>query len=498
MRECGILLPIASLPSEYGIGAFSKEAYDFIDKLKEAGQNYWQILPVGPTGYGDSPYQSFSAFAGNPYFIDLEQLIKEGLLTKAECRKADFGKDAGTIDYEAIYNNRFLVLRKAYERWKKKVDKPDKELAKLLEADLCEETKEYCFYAAVKKSFGEKNWAEWDEDIKLRRPKAVKRYQEELADEILFFEFQQMEFKKQWSKLKSYAHKQGIRIIGDIPIYVAFDSADSWCHPELFQFDEESRPVSVAGCPPDGFSATGQLWGNPLYRWDYHEKTGFAWWMQRMEYCFDLYDVVRVDHFRGFDEYYSIPAGEETAMHGAWKKGPGLSIFKKMKETFGTVDIIAEDLGFLTPTVRKLLEDTGFPGMKVLQFAFDSRETSNYLPYFYPHNCVVYTGTHDNDTIRGWYKALDPEDRKLSVDYMNNPGATEEEISWDFIRLALASVADLAVIPLQDYLSLDGEARINLPSTLGGNWTWRLKKGQFTPEIIKRCREMNQLYGRGI
>ncbi|MCI8726470.1 MAG: 4-alpha-glucanotransferase [Hungatella sp.] len=498
MRECGILLPIASLPSEYGIGAFSKEAYDFIDKLKEAGQNYWQILPVGPTGYGDSPYQSFSAFAGNPYFIDLEQLIKEGLLTKAECRKADFGKDAGTIDYEAIYNNRFLVLRKAYERWKKKVDKPDKELAKLLEADLCEETKEYCFYAAVKKSFGEKNWAEWDEDIKLRRPKAVKRYQEELADEILFFEFQQMEFKKQWSKLKSYAHKQGIRIIGDIPIYVAFDSADSWCHPELFQFDEESRPVSVAGCPPDGFSATGQLWGNPLYRWDYHEKTGFAWWMQRMEYCFDLYDVVRVDHFRGFDEYYSIPAGEETAMHGAWKKGPGLSIFKKMKETFGTVDIIAEDLGFLTPTVRKLLEDTGFPGMKVLQFAFDSRETSNYLPYFYPHNCVVYTGTHDNDTIRGWYKALDPEDRKLSVDYMNNPGATEEEISWDFIRLALASVADLAVIPIQDYLSLDGEARINLPSTLGGNWTWRLKKGQFTPEIIKRCREMNQLYGRGI
>lgn len=497
MRECGILLPIASLPSEYGIGAFSKEAYDFIDKLKEAGQNYWQILPVGPTGYGDSPYQSFSAFAGNPYFIDLEQLIKEGLLTKAECRKADFGKDAGTIDYEAIYNNRFLVLRKAYERWKKKVDKPDKELAKLLEADLCEETKEYCFYAAVKKSFGEKNWAEWDEDIKLRRPKAVKRYQEELADEILFFEFQQMEFKKQWSKLKSYAHKQGIRIIGDIPIYVAFDSADSWCHPELFQFDEESRPVSVAGCPPDGFSATGQLWGNPLYRWDYHEKTGFAWWMQRMEYCFDLYDVVRVDHFRGFDEYYSIPAGEETAMHGAWKKGPGLSIFKKMKETFGTVDIIAEDLGFLTPTVRKLLEDTGFPGMKVLQFAFDSRETSNYLPYFYPHNCVVYTGTHDNDTIRGWYKALDPEDRKLSVDYMNNPGATEEEISWDFIRLALASVADLAVIPIQDYLSLDGEARINLPSTLGGNWTWRLKKGQFTPEIIKRCREMNQLYGRG-
>lgn len=497
MRECGILLPIASLPSAYGIGAFSKEAYDFIDKLKKAGQNYWQILPVGPTGYGDSPYQSFSAFAGNPYFIDLEQLIKEGLLTEEECRQADFGKDPTTIDYEAIYKNRFPVLRKAYERWKKKADQSDRELSGLLEAELCEETREYCFYAAVKKSFGEKNWAEWDEDIKLRKPEAVKRYREKLADEILFYEFQQMEFKKQWKQLKQYAHKKGIRIIGDIPIYVAFDSADSWSHPELFQFDEECRPISVAGCPPDAFSATGQLWGNPLYRWDYHEETGFAWWMRRMEYCFDLYDVVRVDHFRGFDEYYSIPAGEETAMHGTWEKGPGLSIFKKMKETFGTVDIIAEDLGFLTPSVRKLLEDTGFPGMKVLQFAFDSRETSNYLPYFYPHNCVVYTGTHDNDTVRGWYKVLKPEDRKLAEDYMNNAGTPEEEIPWDFIRLALASVADLAVIPIQDYLGLDGTARINLPSTLGGNWTWRMKKGQFTPRIIKRCREMNRLYGRG-
>ena len=498
MRECGILLPIASLPSKYGIGAFSKEAYDFIDKLKKAGQNYWQILPVGPTGYGDSPYQSFSAFAGNPYFIDLEQLIKEGLLTEEECMQADVGKDDRTIDYEAVYKTRFVVLRKAYERFKKRAGKSREELAEDLEANLCQETREYCFYAAVKKSFGEISWAEWDEDIKLRKPEAVKRYQEELADEILFYEFQQAEFKKQWSRLKKYAHMQGIRIIGDIPIYVAFDSADSWCHPELFQFDEKCRPVSVAGCPPDGFSATGQLWGNPLYRWDYHEETGFAWWMRRMEFCFDLYDVVRVDHFRGFDEYYSIPAGEETAMNGTWEKGPGISIFKKMRETFGTVDIIAEDLGFLTPSVRKLLEDTGFPGMKVLQFAFDSRETSNYLPYFYPHNCVVYTGTHDNDTVRGWYKVLAPEDRKLAVDYLNNADTPEKEISWDFIRLALSSVADLAVIPIQDYLELGGEARINLPSTLGGNWTWRMKEGEFTPAIIKRCRQMNRLYGRGI
>lgn len=497
MRECGILLPIASLPSKYGIGAFSKEAYEFIDKLKEAGQNYWQILPLGPTGYGDSPYQSFSAFAGNPYFIDLEELKEDGLLTEKECEQADCGQDERYIDYEAIYKSRFLVLRKAYERWKEQVKGQGENPDTILEAGLCEETKEYCLYAAVKKSFGEKSWSEWDEDIKLRKKEAVEKYQKELKDEIQFYQFQQIMFLKQWSALKEYAHEQGIRIIGDIPIYVAFDSADSWCHPELFQFDEECQPISVAGCPPDGFSATGQLWGNPLYRWDYHEETGYAWWMRRMEFCFELYDVVRVDHFRGFDEYYSVPAGEETAMHGQWNKGPGISIFQKMKETFGKLDIIAEDLGFLTPSVRKLLEDTGFPGMKVLQFAFDSREKSNYLPYFYPHNCVVYTGTHDNDTIKGWYKALDPEDRRFSVEYMDNGDSKEDEIPWDFIRLALASVADLAVIPIQDYLELGGEARINTPSTLGGNWTWRMKQGEFKPEIIKRCREMNELYGRG-
>ncbi len=495
MRECGILLPIASLPSNYGIGTFSKEAYEFIDQLKKAGQNYWQILPLGPTGYGDSPYQSFSAFAGNPYFIDLDQLVKEGYLTPKECKEADCEKDERVIDYEAIYKSRFIVLRKAFNRWKKKYEASG-ELEKFFKTELCQETREYCFYAAVKRAFGEKSWIQWDEDIKLRKAEAVKKYKELLREDILFYEFQQMMFQKQWRALKEYAHKQGVRIIGDIPIYVAFDSADSWFHPELFQFDEQSRPVSVAGCPPDDFSATGQLWGNPLYRWEYHEKTGFVWWMRRMEYCFDLYDVVRVDHFRGFDEYYSIPAGAKTAIHGTWKKGPGISLFKKMKETFGTVDIIAEDLGFLTPSVRKLLEDTGFPGMKVLQFAFDAREKSNYLPYFYPHNCVVYTGTHDNDTIKGWYEVLPAADKKLAVDYLNNADSKEEDIPWDFIRLALASVADLAVIPIQDYLGAGKEARINIPSTLGGNWIWRMRRGEFTPELIKRCREMNELYGR--
>ena len=495
MREAGILLPVSSLPSRYGIGTLSREAYEFVDLLKEAGQSYWQILPLGPTGYGDSPYQSFSTFAGNPYFIDLEQLIEEGLLTREECDQVDFGSNDRYIDYEKLYYGRPVVLRKAFDRWKEGFQGPGT-IKETLEAVLEEETRDYCLYTAIKHHFAEKCWIEWEEEIKLRKLEAMKRYEEQLADEILFYEFQQMIFQKQWKALKEYAHSQGVRLIGDIPIYVAFDSADSWAHPELFQFDEENMPVAVAGCPPDGFSATGQLWGNPLYRWDYHEKTGYAWWMRRMAYCFQMYDVVRVDHFRGFDEYYSIPFGEETAMYGHWEKGPGCSIFKKMQETFGNVDIIAEDLGFLTPSVLKLVEDTGFPGMKVLQFAFDSREKSTYLPYFYPHNCVVYTGTHDNDTIRGWYESLVPEDKQMAVDYMNNAGNPDSEIHWDFIRLALASVADLAVIPLQDYLGLGSEARINTPSTLGNNWTWRMEKGSFTKEIVEKCRKMTQLYGR--
>ena len=349
---------------------------------------------------------------------------------------------------------------------------------------------------AIKHHFGEKSWIQWDEDIRRRKPEAVKFYEQELEEEILFYEFQQTVFQKQWKALKEYAHSQGISIIGDIPIYAAFDSADAWAHPELFQFDENNLPSAVAGCPPDGFSADGQLWGNPLYRWDYQKATGYAWWMRRMAYCFQMYDVVRVDHFRGFDEYYSIPAGEQTAVHGHWEKGPGIALFQNMQEKFGNVNIIAEDLGFVTDSVQKLVKDTGFPSMKVLQFAFDSREESNYLPHCYPHNCVVYTGTHDNDTIRGWYESLKPADKQMAVRYMNSKRTPESEIHWDFIRLALASVADLAVIPLQDYLGLGSEARLNTPSTLGSNWTWRMKKDAFTPDIREKCRSMAQLYGR--
>lgn len=492
MRECGMLLPVASLPSKYGIGAFSKEAYEFIDTLKEAGQQYWQILPLGPTGYGDSPYQSFSAFGGNPYFIDLDELEKEGLLTREELEEADFGQDPRDIDYEKLYKNRFPLLKSAYERWLSK-GHSSREALELLEA----ETADYCFYMAVKDSFGGKSWIYWDEEIRLRKPKAVKQYEKRLEFETGFYGFLQIKFEDQWKRLKAYANEKGIRIIGDIPIYVAFDSADTWFHKELFQFNENFEPIAVAGCPPDGFSATGQLWGNPLYCWDYHRKTGYAWWMKRMEYCFRLYDVVRVDHFRGFDEYYSIPAGNETAAGGVWEKGPGIEIFDFMRKQFGSLNIIAEDLGFLTPGVIKLVKDTGFPGMKVLQFAFDSREESDYLPHSYQTNCVVYTGTHDNNTINGWYDDLTEEDRQLSLDYMNNWATKREEIHWDFIRLALQSVARLAVIPVQDYLGLGKEARINVPSTLGGNWRWRLLPGEITSELTEKCRHMARLYHRG-
>ncbi len=517
MRSCGMLLPVFSLPSPYGIGAFSQEAYGFVDSLAEAGQRYWQILPLGPTSYGDSPYQSFSAFAGNPYFIDLTALIEEGLLTEEECAAADFGSDEGTIAYDKLYENRFPLLRRAFVRWKEKGDKKSAE--KLLSQALSSETSEYCFYMAVKNHCQGKAWSLWDEDIRLRRPEAVERYRKMLGEEILFYQFLQYKFQEQWKKLKAYANEKGIQIIGDIPIYVAFDSADAWTHPELFQFDEEGLPSAVAGCPPDDFSATGQLWGNPLYRWDYHEKTGFAWWMKRMEYSLQLYDVVRVDHFRGFDEYYAIPYGSETAEKGQWEKGPGIAIFQQMKKYFGTEDlpIIAEDLGFLTPTVLQLVADTGFPGMKVLEFAFEEGKDSEYLPHNYAANCVVYTGTHDNDTVQGWFAALSPADRQMVLDYAGSPGGpnavtgnTEAKraqpqspqpvlspaVHWDLIRLALSSVAKLAVIPVQDYLGLGAEARINIPSTLGGNWVWRMRKGQLDERILKKARRMAELYGR--
>lgn len=490
MRRCGVLMPVSSLPSRFGIGGFSKEAYAFVDFLAAAGQTLWQILPLGPTGYGDSPYQSFSTFAGSPYYISLDSLIEEGLLTEQECEEADYGTDPGRVEYEKIYNTRFKLLRKAFDR---------SNIAQNREyADFVEENrqwlKDYAMYMAIKDSLGGISWIEWDEDIRLRRPQAMAEYEKKLADEIAFYSYQQYLFATQWAALKEYANEKGISIIGDIPIYVAFDSADTWANPELFQLDEENVPTAVAGCPPDAFSATGQLWGNPLYKWEYHEETGFAWWMRRLAYCFRIYDIVRIDHFRGFDAYWAIPYGDETAEFGEWREGPGYKFFAHMKKTLGNRAVIAEDLGFLTPSVRGLVKKTGYPGMKILQFAFDSREENDYLPHNYPTNCVVYTGTHDNDTVLGWIKAMKRKDLAYARKYL---GITRNaEMCKSLIRAALASVADTAVIPMQDYLELGGEARMNTPSTLGGNWEWRMEKDACTEELGAHMLDLAQLYGR--
>lgn len=490
MRKSGILLPVSSIPSRYGIGTFSKHAYEFIDLLEMAGQSYWQILPLGPTGYGDSPYQSFSTFAGNPYYIDLETLVEEGYLTKEDCEAFDFGDNDRYIDYEKIYLSRFKVLRTAYHNSHIEEEEAFR--------DYVEENaywlEDYALYMAVKNSFDGKSWTRWDEDIKLRKPEAMQRYREEYAEELEFYKFQQYLFAKQWTALKKYANQKKIQIIGDIPIYVALDSADTWANPELFQLDDTLTPIAVAGCPPDAFSATGQLWGNPLYCWEYHKETEYAWWMKRIDYCYKLYDVVRIDHFRGFDEYYAIPYGHKTAELGHWEKGPGYEIFRALKEKLGRIQVIAEDLGFLTPSVLKLVKRTGYPGMKVLQFAFDSREDSDYLPHNYTQNCVVYTGTHDNDTTVNWYNTLKRQDKNFAKRYLNIK--EKKGIHWVFIRAALASVAGTAVIPMQDYLGLGGEARMNVPSTLGTNWKWRMEKGACTDTLAGEIRQMVQLYGR--
>ena len=491
-RASGILLPVASLPSKYGIGCFSKEAYTFIDKLAEAGQSYWQILPLSPTSYGESPYQSFSSFAGNPYFIDPEELVKEGLLTQEECESFDFGSNPVEIDYEKQYRQRFRLLRLAYER-SHIAENPEFARFAAEHADWLED---YALFMAVKERFDGAAWSEWAEDIRKRWSFAMDYYRRECYFDIEFYKYLQFVFFGQWKKLKQYANEKGIRIIGDIPIYVAFDSSDAWANPQMFQFDGEYRPTAVAGCPPDSFSATGQLWGNPLYRWEYHSQSGYRWWRRRMEHCFMLYDVVRIDHFRGFDEYYSIPYGDETAEYGHWEKGPGMELFRALRAGLGEKEIIAEDLGFLTDSVVRLLEDSGYPGMKVLEFAFDPREKSDYLPHTYDKNCVVYTGTHDNETLVQWYKGLDEESRAFAEAYMNNAATPDKEKYWDYVRMAMMSVADTCVIPVQDYLGLDEEARINKPSTLGGNWLWRMTEDMLTDEVIKKIYRLTEISAR--
>lgn len=494
-RSAGVLLPLSSLPSEYGIGCFSKSAYEFVDWLKEAGQSYWQILPLGPTSYGDSPYQSFSTFAGNPYFISLETLIEEGVLTKEECDAVDFGKKERDIDYEKLYRGRYPLLRKAYER-SHIHENPDYQK---FVAENSWWLSDYALFMAVKDRFDGVEWTKWAEDIRLRWGNAMDYYRRELYFDIEFQQYLQYQFYRQWNQLKTYANERGIQLIGDIPIYVSMDSADAWAHPELFQLDSENVPVAVAGCPPDGFSADGQLWGNPLYRWEYHRETGYQWWISRLAHCFRLYDVVRIDHFRGFDEYYSIPYGETSAIHGHWEKGPGIDLFRKVEQALGWKQVIAEDLGYVTDSVRRLVQESGFPGMKVLEFAFDSRDSgcaNDYLPHNYPENSVAYTGTHDNETLAGWWKSITPAEQKMARDYLCDQYTPQSKLGKSFISLILRSRAALCVIPVQDYMGLDNRSRINKPSTVGTNWRWRLGKNDLTEDLKDEIRGMTLRYGR--
>lgn len=490
MRTSGVLMPISSLPSEYGIGTMGKEAKRFVDFLAKGGQRYWQILPICPTSYGDSPYQSFSSFAGNPYFIDLELLCEEGLLRKEECDAITWCEREDSVDYPTLYENRYGLLKKAYQRFCGNI--PEDFL------DFCEQQalwlEDYALFMALKDANAGASWLTWDDDLKMRDAKAIEKAKIAYTEDIRFYRMLQYLFFKQWKELKDYANAHNIFIIGDVPIYVALDSADVWSNPKQFYLDKKLEPVAVAGCPPDAFSEDGQLWGNPLFRWDVMKKDGYTWWVNRIRGMARLYDIVRIDHFRGFDSYYAIPYGNDTAREGKWMKGPGMDLFRTLEKKLGKVDIIVEDLGFLTPSVHKLLKDTGFPGMKVIQFAFDSREGSDYLPHNYPKHCVVYTGTHDNDTSVGWMETAPGASVKFAKDYLNL--TKKEGYHWGMMRAAWSSVADMAIVPMQDLLGLGSEARMNTPSTLGDNWKWRATPEQMNDKLAKKLWKYMQMYGR--
>lgn len=488
MRTAGILLPVTSLPSPYGIGTLGRSAYDFVDFLSAAGQRYWQILPIGPTGYGDSPYQSFSAMAGNPYWVDLDMLAEQGLLTPEEIGQR-WGSSRTSIDYGLLFKKRFQVLGLAAQR---------QDTTAPAYRSFCKKQKywleDYALFMAIKEEFKHVSFTLWPEDLRTRRPHALQLARQRLAHRVEFWRIVQYFFFTQWNSLKSYANKQGVGFIGDIPIYISPDSSELWAQPELFQTRPDGTPSAVAGVPPDAFSADGQLWGNPLYNWPYHKQTGYAWWLQRLRASAELYDVTRIDHFRGFAGYYAIPYGAKNARKGVWRKGPGLGFVKAVQKALPNMGIIAEDLGFLTPDVFALLKASGYPGMKILQFAFDSREESDYLPHNYPHHTVAYTGTHDNATTEQWAHTALPQDIAYARSYLGLDA--RQSLTDGLVRAALASVADTAVIPLQDWLRLGAKARINTPSTLGGNWCWRLLPGQFSTPLALHIRGCTRLYGR--
>ena len=489
MRQSGILMHITSLPGPYGVGTMGENAYKFVDFLQSAGQSCWQILPLNPTGYGDSPYQSFSSWAGNPYLIDLDILVKEGLLRQEELEGTCWETTPNRVDFGLQYTRRYPILRTAHERFV-----PGEEYD-----TFCRENtfwlNNYALFMAIKDALGGAPWLTWPEGLKTCRPEALEEQRQKLRKDLDFYRFLQYQFFRQWKALRRYANEKGIRIIGDIPIYVPLDSADVWANPHLFQLDSSLRPTSVAGCPPDSFTADGQLWGNPLYDWPIHEKTGYRWWIRRLSAASAMYDVVRIDHFRGLESYWSVPAQDETAKNGHWCPGPGMSFVHAVREALPGLDFIAEDLGYITPEVRKLQQNSGYPGMKVLEFAFDSREESDYLPHLYPVDSVCYTGTHDNPPLGQWLEEAAPEDVACAKAYL---GLNQEEgYIWGIIRGAMSSVSRLCVVQLQDYLELGIGARMNQPGSLScANWTWRAAGSQLTPALAEKIRSVTKRYGR--
>ncbi|MBR3004290.1 MAG: 4-alpha-glucanotransferase [Lachnospiraceae bacterium] len=489
-RSSGILMAISSLPSKYGIGTFGREAYNFIDFLSESRQSWWQILPLGPTGYGDSPYQSFSSFAGSPYYIDLDMLIEDGLLSEDEVITLDWGDDPSKVDYGKLYENRLPLLAKAAERG---MAKDREQFDKFISEN--KGVADYALYTAIKKHFGMKAWLEWpDEDVRYRKAEALEKYSEQLAHEIEVQEYIQYLFFNQWEALKEYAHEKGIGIIGDIPIYVPLDSADVWSAPSSFLLDEKNVPVEVAGVPPDNFTEDGQLWGNPLYDYDQMKADGYSWWINRIAGAAKLYDVIRIDHFRGFESFWAVPYGSDTAKDGRWVKGPGIELVKTLTNWFHDTRFIAEDLGYPSEEVVQMLKDSGLPGMKVLEFAFDDPEYDAFCPHKYVNNCICYTGTHDNETLMGWKAGADPEIVEKCVKYF---GLNDEEgFTYGIIRGGMSSVADLFIAQLQDYLELGSEARMNTPGTAQGNWQWRMEPGKTDQELAEKIAAMTVLYGR--
>ena len=484
-------MPMSSLPSPYGIGTMGKSAYQFVDFLKRSGQHYWQLLPLGPTSYGDSPYASFSTFAGNPYFIDLDLLVRDKLLKRGEIAQHFWGADEERVDYGAIYESRFSVLRKAYERGVSLFA----DAFAAFRAENAQWLENYALFMALKAHFGMKSWVEWeDEDVRLRRPDALERFRRELADDVSFYAFLQFLFFRQWNALRDYAHEKGIEFIGDVPIYVALDSADVWSEPQFFQLDETNLPTEVAGCPPDAFTEDGQLWGNPLYDYDRMKQDGFGWWIRRIEGVSKLYDVIRIDHFRGFESYWAVPYGDDTARRGRWVKGPGMGLVGVLTSWFHDLRFIAEDLGYTTPEVEKLLKDSGLPGMRVLEFGFDPNGDAPYMPHNCPPHSVCYIGTHDNETVRGWVPCLDRKTRSFAKSYMH---ITEDEgWCWGMIRTGMSTPSELFVLQMQDALELPRQARMNTPGTASGNWQWRMRADAITPELAKKLRSYTQIYRR--